>query len=493
LTNVLFENIDEIGKAMSHKPWQGRFSEKTAEIVEAFTSSIQVDRRLYEFDIQGSIAHCRTLARASIITEDEASEVIKGLETIRREIREGRFQFDDRLEDIHMHIESRLVEIVGPVGRKLHTARSRNDQVALDVRMYLRVATADLIRQLHRLQAVLVGLAQKHIDLVLPGYTHMQRAQPILLSHHLMAYYEMFARDMARLVDCLPRINVMPLGCAALAGTTYPIDRSYTAGLLGFEDIANNSIDAVSDRDFILEFLSCAGICMVHFSRLSEELILWSTSEFNFIELPDAFATGSSIMPQKKNPDVPELVRGKTGTVVGNLVSLLTMMKSLPLAYNRDMQEDKSPLFDTVDTLSACIAVYIEMLPKIKFKEESMLRAASRGFLDATDMADYLVTRGIAFREAHHLVGEAVSFALAKSKELHQLTLKQLQSFSDVIQEDIYSFLETRRMIDRRTSYGGTAGENVRQAIAQAEKKLASQKDLLTGFDYQFARELVND
>jgi argininosuccinate lyase len=459
------------------KPWQGRFSEKTANVVEAFTSSIQVDQRLYAYDIQGSIAHCKTLAKASIISEAEAAEIISGLETIKQEIKTGRFRYDDSLEDIHMHIESRLVEIAGPVGRKLHTARSRNDQVALDVRMYLRVATGDIVRQLYRLQQVLVALAKKHIDTVLPGYTHLQRAQPILLSHHLMAYYEMFERDMARLEDCQRRINVMPLGCAALAGTTYPIDRSYTAELLGFEGISANSIDAVSDRDFILEFLSCAGICMIHFSRLSEELILWSTSEFNFIELPDAFATGSSIMPQKKNPDVPELVRGKTGAVIGNLMNLLTMMKSLPLAYNRDMQEDKAPLFNAVDTLAACIEIYIDMLPEIKFKKTTMRQAASTGFLDATDMADYLVSRGVAFREAHHLVGEAVSFALANKKELYQLTLAQLQSFSALIREDIFSFLKTRKMIDRRTSYGGTAGKNVRLAISEAEKKLAQQKD----------------
>ena len=467
---------------MSEKPWQGRFSEKTADVVEAFTSSIQVDQRLYAHDIQGSIAHCKTLAKASIITEAEASEIILGLETIRQEIEAGCFQFDDSLEDIHMHIESRLVEIAGPVGRKLHTARSRNDQVALDVRMYLRVATADIVHRLYRLQHVLVSLAKRYIDTILPGYTHLQRAQPILLSHHLMAYYEMFARDMQRLTGCLQRINVMPLGCAALAGTTYPIDRSYTAELLGFEEISANSVDAVSDRDFILEFLSCAGICMIHFSRLSEELILWSTSEFHFIELPDSFATGSSIMPQKKNPDVPELVRGKTGAVIGNLIALLTMMKSLPLSYNRDMQEDKAPLFNTVDTLSACIGVYCDMLPAIKFKESDMLQAASKGFLDATDLADYLVTRGLAFREAHHLVGEAVSFALANKKELYELTLEQLQSFSNLIGEDIYSFLETRQMVERRTSFGGTAGKNVRRAIAAAEKKLAQKKDDLPSF-----------
>jgi len=468
---------------MSEKLWQGRFSEKTAQVVEAFTSSIQVDRRLYAYDIQGSIAHCRTLARASIISAAEAAVIIEGLEQIKKEIEEGRFQFVDSLEDIHMHIESRLAEISGPAGRKLHTARSRNDQIALDVRMYLRQETAGIIRQLHHLQEVLVAQAKKHIDIVLPGYTHMQRAQPVLLSHHLMAYYEMFARDIGRLQDCLPRINMMPLGCAALAGTTYPIDRNYTADLLGFESLCANSIDAVSDRDFILEFLAAAGICMVHFSRLSEELILWSTMEFNFIELPDSFATGSSIMPQKKNPDVPELVRGKAGAVIGNLMAVLTTMKSLPLAYNRDMQEDKAPLFDTVGTLKACIEIYTAMLPEIKIKAANMQQAAESGFVNATDMADYLVARGVAFREAHRLVGEAVGFALATKKELHELTLEEMQSFSDLIQEDIYAFLETRQMIDRRTSAGGTAVGNVRQAIRAAEIRLAQKKKYLPEFN----------
>ena len=467
---------------MFEKPWQGRFSEKTARIVEAFTSSIQVDRRLYAYDIQGSVAHCRALARASIITDAEAAAIIEGLEKIRQEIEDGNFQYDDSLEDIHMHIESRLVEISGPAGRKLHTARSRNDQIALDVRMYLRAETADIIRRLHRLQAVIVALARQHLDTILPGYTHTQRAQPILLSHHLMAYYEMFARDIARFRDGLERINVMPLGCAALAGTAYPIDRNYTAELLGFDALSANSIDAVSDRDFILEFLSAAGICMIHLSRLSEEFILWSTSEFNFIELPDSFATGSSIMPQKKNPDVPELVRGKTGAVIGNLTALLIIMKSLPLAYNRDMQEDKAPLFETVDTLAACIEIYTEMLPQIKFNKVNMQMAASTGFLDATDLADYLVNRGVAFREAHRLVGEAVGFAISKKKELHELTLEELQTFSDLIQADIFSYLEIRQMIERRTSYGGTAGKNVRRAIDEAEKFLARSKNDLPHF-----------
>ena len=457
---------------MSEKLWQGRFSAKTAHIVEAFTSSIQVDRRLYAYDIQGSIAHCKMLAKTSIIGDDEASELIRGLEKIKNEIETGQFQFHDGLEDIHMHLETRLVEITGPVARKLHTARSRNDQVALDVRMFLRDETRRIIHLLYSLQKVIVALARKHLDTIMPGYTHMQRAQPILLSHHLMAYFEMFSRDLGRLENCLQHINVMPLGSAALAGTTYPIDREFTAELLGFDRISNNSIDAVSDRDFIIEFLSAAAICMIHFSRLSEELILWSTLEFDFIELPDSFATGSSIMPQKKNPDVPELVRGKTGAVIGSLTTLLTMMKSLPLAYNRDMQEDKAPLFAAVDTLAACVEIYTEMLPKIRFKKENMQRAASNGYLNATDLADYLATRGVPFREAHRMVGEAVSFALERKKELHELTLEQLQSFSTLIQQDIFSCLTTRQIIEQRTSVGGTGGKMVVGAIAAAEKWL---------------------
>ena len=464
---------------MSDKLWQGRFSEKTAHIVETFTSSIQVDWRLYAYDIAGSIAHCKMLAKVSIITDEEANALIQGLEKIRQEIDENRLDFDDSLEDIHMHIESRLIEIAGPVAQKLHTARSRNDQVAVDTRMYLRDETSRLIHRLYRLQRVIVDLARKHLDTVLPGYTHMQRAQPVLLSHHLMAYYEMFLRDIGRLEDCLKRINVMPLGSAALAGTTYPIDRAYTAELLGFESISANSIDAVSDRDFIIEFLAAAALGMVHFSRLSEELILWSTSEFSFIELPDSFATGSSIMPQKKNPDVPELIRGKTASAIGSLTTLLTLMKSLPLAYNRDMQEDKAPLFDTVDTLTACIEICTAMLPKIKFRKANMHRAASGGYLNATDLADYLATRGVAFREAHRLAGEAVGFALSRKKELHELSLEQLQSFCPLIKDDIFSFLTTKEMIDRRTSYGGTAAKMVAKAMAAAEKWLDDKKEHL--------------
>ena len=434
---------------------------------------------MYAYDIQGSIAHCKMLAKVSIITADEADTLIQGLEKIRQEIEENRLEFDDSLEDIHMHIESRLIEIAGPVAQKLHTARSRNDQVAVDIRMYLRDETSAIVYRLCRLLKIIVELADKHLETVMPGYTHLQRAQPVLLSHHLMAYVEMFGRDVGRLEDCNKRINVMPLGSAALAGTTYPIDRTYTAELLGFETASANSIDAVADRDFVIEFLAAAALCLVHFSRLAEELILWSTSEFGFIELPDAYATGSSIMPQKKNPDVPELIRGKAATAIGNLMTLLILMKSLPLAYNRDMQEDKGPLFDTVDTLTACIEICTAMLPQINFNISNMHRAASGGYLNATDLADYLTTRGVAFREAHRLAGEAVQYALARNMELDELSLEQLQSFCPLIEDDIFSFLTTKEMIERRDSYGGTATKMVANSIAAANNWLDEKlKDL---------------
>ena len=460
---------------MSKKPWGGRFSEKTERIVEDFTSSIDIDKRLFAYDIEGSIAHCRTLVKGGIISEDDADVLIDGLRDIKMEIDRGNFQFDHRLEDIHMHIEARLVEKVGKIAQKLHTARSRNDQVALDVRMYLRDEINGIIESLALLRQVLVDLAKANINVVLPGYTHLQRAQPVLLSHHLMAYYEMFSRDTERFKDGLKRTDVMPLGSAALAGTTYPIDREYTARLLEFSAISANSIDAVSDRDFIVEFISAASLCMVHLSRMSEEMIIWSSSEFGFIELPDSFATGSSIMPQKKNPDVPELVRGKTGRVFGDLVSILTMMKSLPLSYNRDMQEDKATLFDTVDILSECIGIYIAMLPKIKINQDAMLQATATGFLNATDMADYLVIKGMPFRQAHDCVGNAVSYALGKNRELHELDLEELQSFSTTIEADIFDILSIEQMISRRKSIGGTAAENVRAAIKAAEERLRQE------------------
>jgi len=457
---------------MSEKPWGGRFSENTDRIVESFTSSINIDKKLYPYDIEGSIAHCKMLAEVSIITEEEASSLIQGLGAIKKEIERGRFQFDDGLEDIHMHIESTLLQNVGKVAQKLHTARSRNDQVVLDVRMYLRDEILKILHSLAKLKKVILAFAKHHVDTILPGYTHLQRAQPVLLAHHMMAYYEMFLRDSERFGDCLKRTNVMPLGSAALAGTTYPIDRAYTAKLLDFPEISRNSIDSVSDRDFIIEFISAASICMMHFSRMSEELILWSSFEFGFIELPDSFATGSSIMPQKKNPDVPELIRGKAGLVFGNLMALLSIMKSLPLAYNRDMQEDKRPLFDTVDILKACLTICAAMIPKLKINKEAMLMATCKGFLNATDMADYLVIRGMPFRQAHDCVGKAVSYAKDNNKELHELTLKELKTFSSLIKKDVFNILKTEQMINRRKSFGGTAKENVMAAIKEAEKSL---------------------
>jgi argininosuccinate lyase len=462
---------------MSEKLWSGRFKEKTAKIVEKFTSSIDVDKRLYVYDIQGSIAHCRTLAKAAIISAEESEELIAGLEKVRREIDEGVLSYEDALEDIHTHIESRLAEIVGKVAHKLHTARSRNDQVALDVRLYLRDTVDVIIKYVFELQNVLVDLAGRHIATVLPGYTHLQRAQPILLAHHLMAYYEMFSRDAERLQDCLVRINIMPLGSAALAGTPHPIDRQYTAELLGFEKVSANSVDSVSDRDFIIEFLSAASICAMHLSRLSEELIIWSSAEFGFVELPDAFATGSSIMPQKKNPDVAELVRGKSGRVFGNLMALLTLMKSLPLSYNRDMQEDKTLLFEAADILTACLEIYIQLLPNIKINKTTMQKATASGYLNATDMADYLVTKGLPFREAHHCVGQVVGYALGLKKEIHELSLKELQQHAPQIEDDIFDYLGIQQMIDRRISTGGTATQTVKKAIKAAGQKLKRSTD----------------
>jgi argininosuccinate lyase len=460
---------------MAEKPWDGRFSEKTDQSVEAFTASIAYDRRLYPYDIAGSIAHCKMLAAVGVITDDEASRLVEGLGTIKRELDRGAFIFDDSLEDIHMHIEARLLQVAGKVAQKLHTARSRNDQVALDVRMYLREETRRTIDLLQRVRTVLVDLASGHPDVVMPGYTHTQRAQPVLFAHHMLAYYEMFTRDQARFSDCLERIDVMPLGAAALAGTTYPIDQAQVAQQLAFSRVSANSMDAVSDRDFAMEFLAAASICMVHLSRLSEEFVLWSTSEFGFITLADAFATGSSIMPQKKNPDIPEIVRGKTGRVFGSLMALLTLMKSLPMAYNRDMQEDKEPLFDAVDTLKACLHINVQMIPRITVNREAMRKAASVGFLNATDMADYLVGKGMPFRKAHACVGSAVAYALDKGCELDQLTLDELKSFSPLIDADIFDHLTLAHMIDRRQSPGGTATENVTRALDEARNALAGE------------------
>ncbi len=457
---------------MSEKLWGGRFSEDTDTLVEELNASIDVDKRLYDSDIQGSVAHLKMMAREKIITQEEADTLIKGLEKVKKTIENNEMVFSAALEDIHMHVEDALTRISGDTARKLHTGRSRNDQVALDVRIYLKKETQTILNLLHELKKRLVSAARNHLDVVMPGYTHLQRAQPVLFSHHLMAYYEMFKRDSERFSDCLKRIDVMPLGAAALAGTTYPLNRHYTCEVLGFDSVSENSIDSVSDRDFVMEFISHAAICMIHFSRLSEELILWSSSEFSFITISDAFTTGSSIMPQKKNPDVAELVRGKTGRVIGNLVNILTLMKSLPLAYNKDMQEDKPPLFDTVDTLSVCIDVYTRMLENITVHREKMLAACKQGFLNATDLADYLASRGLPFRKAHAAAGKAVAYALSQGKELEALSLEEFNRFSDLIKEDVYDYLTVDKMIERRISYGGTGFENVKTAVEKAAKAL---------------------
>lgn len=457
---------------MNEKLWGGRFSQRTDELVEKFNASIDVDKRLYDSDIEGSIAHLKMMANESIITQEEADTLIAGLGKVKAQIENNEIEFSDSLEDIHMHIEDALGRVCGDVAKKLHTGRSRNDQVALDVRIYLKKETKLIIDLLVGLQKSLVKLAQKHLNVIMPGYTHFQRAQPVLFSHHLMAYYEMFKRDIERFEDCLKRIDVMPLGTAALAGTTYPLNREFTREVLSFLKVSDNSIDSVSDRDFVMEFISHASIAMIHFSRLSEELILWSSSEFSFITISDSFTTGSSIMPQKKNPDVAELVRGKTGRVVGNLVAILTLMKSLPMAYNKDMQEDKEPLFDTVDTLKICTEIYTRMLGNMEIHKDRMLDACKQGFLNATDLADYLVSKGMAFRTAHGVAGKAVAYALKKGKELDDLTLDEFKALSDLIEKDVYEFITIDKMISRRISYGGTGFDNVKKAVKKAAGEL---------------------
>ncbi|HED00623.1 MAG TPA: argininosuccinate lyase [Proteobacteria bacterium] len=454
------------------KPWGGRFRQKTSKLVEEFTASIHFDRRLYPYDIEGSLAHCRMLARQKLITKDESRLIIDGLRAIKKEIDQDQFIFTPSLEDIHMHIEKALVDKIGPAGEKLHTARSRNDQVATDVRLYLRDKVQEIIGLIKKLQQSLVGLARRYSDVIMPGYTHLQRAQPVLLAHHLLAYYEMLKRDRERFFECLKRVNVLPLGSAALAGTGLPIDRRYVAKLLDFPSISANSIDAVSDRDFAMEFLADCSILMVHLSRLSEELILWSSSEFSFIEIGDAFCTGSSIMPQKKNPDVPELVRGKAGRVFGHLLSLLTVMKALPLAYNRDMQEDKEALFDTVDTVARVLTVYSAMLGQIEIRRDKVNKAVQKGFLTATDLADYLVLREVPFREAHAIVGRIVRYCLDRGCELTDLSLDELKKFSDRIEADVFEYIRPEKSVESRVSTGGTAPGLVLAALKAAEKEL---------------------
>ena len=454
------------------KLWGGRFKQSTDTLMETFSASISFDKRLYDCDIEGSVAHCKMLARCKIITTAESNKIIKGLKRILRECDEGRFKFSDSLEDIHMNIENRLREIIGPVAGKLHTARSRNDQVCLDIRLYLRKEIDDIVGEINRLTKTLITIAKKNINHLIPGYTHLQRAQPVLLSHHLLAYVEMMLRDKERFLDAYKRINVMPLGSAALAGTNFPIDRKITAKLLGFPEISHNSMDAVADRDFAAEFCSASALTMMHLSRFCEEVVIWNSSEFKFIELSDSFTTGSSIMPQKKNPDAAELIRGKSGRVFGNLVSLLTLMKGLPLAYNKDLQEDKEPLFDTAETVKICLTIFTDMMKSAKFIPIAQKELESSGFLTATDLADYLVLKGVPFREAHELTGKTVAFCLEKEKTLTDLSLAQLRKISKRFDEEVFNHIALQNSVDRKNIYGGTAKNQVRAQITRLTKKL---------------------
>ncbi len=456
----------------SEKLWGGRFSEPTDAFVERFTASVGFDQRLYHHDITGSVAHATMLAAVGVLTEEEKTQIIDGLAAVKADIEAGRFQWSVSLEDVHMNIEARLTDRIGITGKKLHTGRSRNDQVATDIRLYLRDEIDIIADELARLRAGLLDLAEREADTIMPGFTHLQTAQPVTFGHHLLAWHEMLVRDGERLQDCRKRVNVMPLGAAALAGTTYPIDRAMTARLLGFDRASENSLDSVSDRDFAIEFCSFAALLMTHLSRFSEELVLWTSVQFDFIDLPDRFCTGSSIMPQKKNPDVPELVRGKTGRVNGHLVSLLTLMKGQPLAYNKDNQEDKEPLFDTVDTVKGCLKAYADMVPAIRAKADNMRVAAKRGFSTATDLADYLVKKGVAFRDAHEIVGKAVAFGVAESRDLSDMTLAELAGFSEVIGDDVFDVLTLDGSVQARDHLGGTAPRQVRAAVARARKNL---------------------
>jgi argininosuccinate lyase len=462
-------------KTIKPKSGHKRDIDATTNFVEGFTASISFDKRLYQCDITASIAHVRMLAHVGVLSQAECKTIVSGLEAIQGAIEGGAFTWSRALEDVHMNIESQLIERIGAVGKKLHTGRSRNDQVATDIRLYLRDEIDAINRLLQRVMQALLKLARREVETIMPGFTHLQAAQPVTFGHHMMAWFEMLFRDAERLLACRRRVNVMPLGAAALAGTSYPIDRAYTAQLLGFEAITENSLDAVSDRDFAIEFSACAALIMVHLSRFSEELVLWASQQFNFIELDEAFCTGSSIMPQKKNPDVPELVRGKTGRVYGHLMALLTLMKGQALAYNRDNQEDKEPLFDTADTVQACLQAYAEMLPTLRVNREQLREAASRGLATATDMADYLVRKGVPFRDAHTIVGKVVRYALDEGKDLSEFTLEQLQTFSERFGEDVFNILRLDGAVAARDHLGGTAPSQVRAAIRRAEKRLAAQ------------------
>ncbi len=455
------------------KPWGGRFAEATDAFVETFTASISFDRRLYGYDIQGSIAHANMLANVGILTADECTRIVAGLQAIHKEIDEGQFEWQVSLEDVHMNIESRLIDLIGDTGKKLHTGRSRNDQIATDIRLYLRAEIDELLTAEKILLNEILDLAETNAATIMPGFTHLQTAQPITFGHHLLAWFEMLLRDRQRLTDCRVRVNVLPLGSAALAGTTFPIDREQVATELEFAAVCENSLDAVSDRDFIIELCAIASLTMGHFSRWSEELVLWMSQQFSFVDLPDRFCTGSSIMPQKKNPDVPELIRGKTSRVTGALMSLLMLMKSQPLAYNKDNQEDKEPLFDTVDTLRDSITAFTGLIPAIEANTENMRAAANAGFATATDLADYLVRHNVPFRDAHAAVGKAVSHAIEKGKRLDQLLLQELQQFSGEIEADVFDVLTLEGSVAARNHFGATAPEQVRAAVKRARARLS--------------------
>jgi len=457
---------------MVKKAWSGRFSVPTDASLEEFGSSIDFDKRLYKQDIRGTMAYAKALLKAKVLKQAECSQIISALSKIEKDIDSGKIQFNKQNEDIHMNIETILTAKVGEAGQKIHTGRSRNDQVVTDVRMYVREEIETVCELLKHFQKTLIKIAEDNIDAVMPGYTHMQKAQPVLFSHHLMAYYQMFKRDIQRLKECLERVNVLPLGSAALAGTGYDIDRKLLARELGFSSISKNSMDAVSDRDFLIEFASDCSICMMHLSRLAEELILWATSEFKYIEMSDAFSTGSSIMPQKKNPDIAELVRGKTGRVYGNLMALLTIMKGLPLAYNRDMQEDKERIFDSIDTIKPCIKMMESLLKTAKINDNNMQSATEKGCLTATDLADYLVKKGVPFRAAHEVTGKIVRFCVDNGKDLYQISKRDLQRFCDKVGEDVHDHLTVEHSIMKRNVPGGTAKNQVMASIKEAKEEL---------------------
>ncbi|PLX68092.1 MAG: argininosuccinate lyase [Denitrovibrio sp.] len=455
---------------MSKKMWGGRFSLPTDKFVEEFNASVHFDNRFYKYDIKGSMAHAKMLAKQGIISEEDRENLLKGLEQVLSEIEAGNFEWKTEDEDIHMAIEKRLTEIVGDAGKRLHTARSRNDQVAVDFRMYMKEEIIEVQALLAELLKTLMQKADSENAQLMPGFTHLQTAQPILFAHWIMAYFQMLKRDFTRFADCLERMDYCPLGAGALAGTTFDIDRHFTASELGFKAPTENSLDSVSDRDFAIEFLSACAICQMHLSRFSEELIIYSTSEFSFIELSDDFCTCSSIMPQKKNPDMPELIRGKTGRVYGSLISMLTTMKGLPLAYNKDMQEDKEPVFDALDTIKASLKIFAPMVEKMTLRPENMEKSAGAGYSTATDLADYLVRKGVPFRESHHIVGSTVAYAIEKNVDISELSIDEFKRFSDAITDDIYQYITVRASVNSRSAYGGTAESSVKEQIKKAKK-----------------------